>query len=274
MRCDRSRPGLRRLLALLLYSACALAAPVPVGALDTASQLAALYEAQVDHRLEVPEEDQRFYAARLAAALFEAGLYGLPAEYFVLVDRDPHVQAVMIYWLSPVGGFEFIGASPCSTGRPGQYEHFYTPTGVFEHTIANLDFRAEGTRNAQGIRGYGIKGMRVYDFGWVQGERGWGRQAQSSMRLQMHSTDPDLLEPRLGLPHSKGCMRIPTTLNRFLDRYGILDADYERALTEGKTFWVLRPDREPTPWSGRYLVVIDSERSERPEWASPPSRRR
>jgi len=274
MRCDRARHALRRRLALLLCSLCVLSAPVPAAMLETGTGLAALYEAQVDRRLELPEAERRFYAARLAAALFDVGLYALPPEYFVLVDQDPRVQAIMVYWLSPAREFEFVGASPCSTGRPGQYEHFYTPTGVFEHTVANLDFRAEGTKNAQGIRGYGMKGMRVYDFGWVQGERGWGRPAQSSMRLQIHSTDPDLLEPRLGLPHSKGCIRIPATLNQFLDRYGILDADYEHAMAEGKTFWVLRPDREPTPWSGRYLVVIDSNRSERPGWASvPPARR-
>lgn len=274
MRCDRLRPALRRLLPLLVWSACALPSPLLAATPGSGTDLAALYEAQVDRRLELPEADRRFYAAKLAAALFDVGLYALPPEYFVLVDENPHVQTVMVFWLSPAREFEFVGASPCSTGRPGEYEHFYTPTGVFEHTIANLDFRAEGTKNAQGVRGYGVKGMRVYDFGWVQGERGWGRPAQSSMRLQMHSTDPDLLEPRLGLPHSKGCIRIPATLNRFLDRYGILDADYERAMAEGKTFWVLRPDREPTPWSGRYLVVIDSNRTEPPHWTTvPPARR-
>jgi hypothetical protein len=42
---------------------------------------------------------------------------------------------------------------------------------VFEHTIAHLDFRAEGTRNEFGVRGYGVKGMGVLDFGWVIGER-------------------------------------------------------------------------------------------------------
>lgn len=34
----------------------------------------------------------------------------------------------------------------------------------------------------------------------------------------------------------------------------------------GRRFWVLRPDRQPTPWSGRYLVVVDTLRDARPDW--------
>jgi len=126
------------------------------------------------------------------------------------------------------------------------------------------------TVNQFGIRGYGVKGMRVYDFGWVSAERGWGRPGQSAMRLQMHATDPDLLEPQLGLTHSKGCIRISATLDVFIDRYGILDADYERARAEAKRVWVLRADRVQTPWSGRYLVIVTSDRRQRPDWTTSP----
>lgn len=87
------------------------------------------------------------------------------------------------------------------------------------------------------------------------------------MRLQMHATDARFLEPRLGTRQSKGCIRIPATLNRFIDHYGILDADYEAALAAGHHFWVLPADREPTPWSGRYLVVTETPRATRPDWA-------
>jgi hypothetical protein len=100
----------------------------------------------------------------------------------------------MIYWMSPERVFYFIGASPVSTGKPGRFDHFETPTGVFEHTVGNPDFRSEGTRNKLGIRGYGRKGIRVYDFGWQNAVRGWGRGGTGVMRLQMHATDPDLLE--------------------------------------------------------------------------------
>ena len=34
---------------------------------------------------------------------------------------------------------------------------------------------------------------------------------------------------RLGRPASKGCVRIPAAMNRFLDRHSILDADYEQS---------------------------------------------
>jgi hypothetical protein len=153
-----------------------------------------------------------------------------------------------------------------STGRPGTYDHFVTPLGVFEHTPHNLDFRAEGTMNEFGIRGYGARGMRIYDFGWAQGERGWGGGGTSQMRLQMHATDPDKLEPILGIRHSKGCIRIPAALNEFFDEYGILDADYEALAAAGQSLWVLTPQRAPTSWAGRYLVVINSERKTRPAW--------
>ena len=157
-----------------------------------------------------------------------------------------------------------------STGNPGQFEHFVTPKGVFDHIVENQDFRAEGTRNEFGILGYGNKGMRIYDLGWVQAPKGWGDGAASIMRLQMHATDPDLLEPRLGSVQSKGCIRIPATLNTFIDHYGILDANYEREMASGRKFFAILPTREPTPWSGRYVVVVDSELEQRPAWSPVP----
>jgi hypothetical protein len=90
------------------------------------------------------------------------------------------------------------------------------------------------------------------------------------MRLQLHSTDLELLEPRLGSAQSKGCIRISASFNRFIDHYGILDAQYDRALAAGQQLWVLPPDREPTPWSGQLLVVVDTRRERRPEWSPKP----
>jgi hypothetical protein len=230
--------------------------------------LAPLYVQQVDRRLDVPENEQLTYAELLARNL--AAEDSDQAQYVVIVDRSEFVQAAMIYWMSPDRIFHFIGASPVSTGKPGSFDHFITPTGVFEHTIHNLDFRAEGTRNQFGILGYGCKGMRIYDFGWQKAQKGWDGGGESEMRLQMHATDPDLLEQRLGTPWSKGCIRIPGTLNAFIDHYGILDGDYEKAMAAGMTFWVLSKTREATPWSGRFLVVVDTGRTERPAWSPPP----
>jgi hypothetical protein len=93
------------------------------------------------------------------------------------------------------------------------------------------------------------------------------------MRFQMHATDPDRLEPLLGIRHSKGCVRIPASLNVFIDHYGILDADYEATVEAGKPLWVLHGDRVVTPWAGRYLVVVDSERKARPVWSPSPGRK-
>lgn len=258
------KPGLALAVASVL-----IALSPSARAFESGEELAAVFAETVVPCLEVPEFERQRYAQSLALILAGAALTELPPQFFVLVDRHPNVQAVMIFWKSPSGDHRFIGAAPVSTGRPGQYEHFRTPTGIFEHSIANPDFRAEGTKNEKGVRGYGEKGMRVFDFGWQQAARGWGRDGESAMRLQMHATDPDMLEPLEGSPESKGCIRIPAALDVFIDRYGILDADYEEAVASGKPSWVLRPDRERTPWPGRYLVIVDSERSERPAWSPP-----
>jgi hypothetical protein len=236
---------------------------------DDGTRLASVFQEQVDRRLDVPEPEQEYYADLLAKELALTIDDGL-GQYILLADRNVFVQAAMIYWRAPDGSLHFIGASPVATGKPGQFDHFETPLGIFEHSIDNPDFRAEGTKNELGIRGYGRKGMRVYDFGWQTAIRGWGRGGPGTMRLQVHATDPDRLEPQLGRPRSKGCIRIPASLNVFIDHYGILDADYEDAMAAGKKFWVLPPDREPTPWPGRYLVIVETKRAARPAWAALP----
>lgn len=258
---------------LLFISLLFASIPMPSEAADGTS-LVPVFQREVDRRLNPPYEVQRLYARLLEVALKNAKTPITESQYVLMVDRNPHVQAVFLYWLDSQALSErwhFIGASPASTGKPGEFEHFITPLGVFAHSLENKDFRAEGTRNDLGIRGFGIKGMRVYDFGWVQGERGWGCGGEGQMRLLLHATDPDYLEQRLGEAMSKGCIRIPATLNTFIDRYGLLDADYEQALAEAETLWVLRADRIPTPWAGRYLVVVDSGITKRPAWSSAPT---
>ena len=234
--------------------------------------LAASFQQQVEPRLRPPQEELVAYAVRLQLALDAARVRLASPQFLVLVDRSPHVQALLLFWGSAERGWGFVGATPVSTGLPGRFEHFTTPLGVFEHTLENPDFRAEGTKNELGIRGYGRKGARIYDFGWVRAPKGWGNGAMSVMRLQMHTTDPDHLEQRLGTAQSKGCIRIPAKLNDFIDRHALLDEDYERELAGGARLWVLRADRAPTSWSGRYLVVIDSGRAERPDWSPLPAR--
>lgn len=250
-------------LGALLQTAVAMAGPSVDG-------LKQAYERQVDRRWDVPTAEVARYAQLTQFAFDRAGVELRGPQYVVTVDRDPQVQVVMLLWRSRDGRWRLVGASPASTGRPGSFDHFETPTGAFEHSPANMDFRAEGTLNENGIRGYGRKGMRVFDFGWQMVPKGWGDGNVIEMRLQMHATDPDLLEPRLGSAQSKGCIRIPATLNTLLDHYGVIDASYDTALTSGQPLWVLPSDRDPVADAGRYLVVVDSERTDRPDWAPAP----
>ena len=54
-------------------------------------------------------------------------------------------------------------------------------------------------------------------------------------------------------------------MNRFLDRHGILDADYERVARDDPRFdALLLPDRTPTPLAGNALVVVDSSETSHP----------
>ncbi|MFM0236513.1 L,D-transpeptidase [Paraburkholderia phytofirmans] len=254
-------------------NASAVAAPDAAGVVDPrrAFMLREVFAQNVTRTLNVPAAEQRAYANRLQAVLGAHMLGDLSGEYVVLVDRNANVQALFIYFrAAPADTWQMIGASPVSTGLPGEYDHFITPLGVFEHTPANMDFRSEGTQNENHIRGYGKRDMRIFDLGWAQGERGWGKGGMSQMRFQMHATDPDHLESLLGMRHSKGCVRIPASLNSFIDHYGILDAEYVALVESGKSLWVLKSDRQVTPWAGRYIAVVDSARKSRPAWAPAP----
>ena len=241
----------------------------PVGAQPI--ELGTAYREQVTQRLEVPPQEALHYAT---LALEQFRIADIPlrvSQYVAVIDRSPQVQAILVYWFALGQPALLIGASPVSTGRVGRYDHFETPLGVFDHALVNPDFRAEGTKNDLGFRGYGAKGLRVYDLGWQQARRGWGEGGESAIRLQMHSTDLDLAEAKLGTVQSKGCIRIPATLNRLLDHFGVLDAGYETAIADGATLWVLSPERSPVADAGRYLVVVDSQRDVRPPWSPAPS---
>jgi hypothetical protein len=260
------RPGLMVSWAL---AACARMVCAQAGSLAQAppslTDLRVRFDHDVTHRVAVPLDEQIAYMTQLDDELIAAG-QGLSVHQFViLVDRSTKVQIVALLW-GKISSWVWLGASRASTGMVGRFEHFETPLGVFEHSLANPDFRAEGTYNKWHIRGYGRQGMRVYDLGWVRTEKGWGHGGEGQMRLQMHATDPDWLEPLLGRAASKGCIRIAASLNDFIDRYGLLDEDYFLAEKRGQLLWVLRPDRQATLWPGRYVVVVDSMRQSRPDW--------
>ena len=254
--------------AIAITLALAFAAPYPAQALESALSLKDIYTSTVVQQVQPPPEDLQLYVDQMTVALASTSISNLSSQYIMLVDRNPKVQVAMLFWLDQEGQYQFIGASPVSTGRSPGFEHFETPTGVYTHSLANLDYRAEGSKNSKGIRGYGAKGRRVFDFGWQKAKKGWGDKIIADMRLQMHATDPGILESRLGTVQSKGCVRIPGTLNFLLDRYSVLDADYIQGLAEGKKFWVLDKNREDNPWAGRYMVIVDSGKEQKPEWAA------
>ena len=184
-------------------------------------------------------------------------------QLLVVVDRNPKVQQLVVVMAAPQDEWRVVGGAKVSTGSTGRFDHYITPRGTFHVTPAILGFRAEGTQNENGIRGLGSKGMRVWDFGWHVASKGWdagpGKPDRIPIRLMMHATDPDKLEQRIGRPASQGCVRIPSALNRFLDRHGVLDFEYERvAATELRFRALLLPDREPSALAGNTMVVVDS----------------
>lgn len=202
----------------------------------------------------------------VALARAETATAGFAVDHpqlLVVVDRNPRVQQLMVVMAQPMGDWKAIGGTKVSTGATGRWDYYVTPRGVFRHTDMILGFRAEGTPNENGVRGLGARGMRVWDFGWQVAMKGWaeavGKPDRTPIRLMMHATDPDKLESRIGRPASQGCIRIPSALNRFLDRHGVLDADYERvAVADIRFRTLLGPERTPTPLAGTALVVVDS----------------
>ncbi len=222
------------------------------------AELRAAFQAEVPNATTLPAER---HAALLAQG---EAMLALPVDHpqlVIIVDRNPAAQDLAIALAQPHAGWEIIGTAKISTGQRGRFDYYITPTGVFRHTDAILGFRAQGTPNENGVRGLGMRGMRVWDFGWQNAVKGWRADAErGDIRLLMHATDPAGLEQRLGRPASQGCVRIPTALNKFLDRHGVLDVDYERAAVGDARFrGLLRADRTPSRFAGNVMVVVDSQ---------------
>lgn len=235
-------------------------------AFDPVADMAAQYRSQVDRVLEVPPAEVPRYVRLIDAAVAKAEVTLSGPQYLIVVDRDPNMQALLLLFRSADGQLQLVGASPISSGLPGSPENFETPLGVFEHSRANADSRSAGSLDSEGLRPYGERGLRIYDFGWRAVPKGWGDGAVTAMHLQMHATDPDLLERRLGTPQSMGSIRIPASLDRLIDRCGLLDAGDDKAGREGKSGAAPDPGCDATVFAARYLIVLESGRDERPEW--------
>ena len=219
---------------------------------------------EVPHAIFGDAADDAAWISRTRAELAASPDKIASPQLLVAVDRNPKVQQMRVILAVPGGQWQVIGGGKVSTGRSGRKYYYITPTGVFPHTDAILDYRAEGTFNENHIRGLGGKGMRVWDFGWQTADKGWqGNGDSGEIRMLMHATDPEYLEPRLGRSDSMGCVRISAAMNVFLDRHAVLDADYlQAAKTDPRYAAILPQDGDPSPYAGVYLVIFDSSRPE------------
>lgn len=281
-------PGLVLAAAICVAAApAAIAAPAaaPAPSAPPAGETAAAPSSNVDReaaalaealRREVPKaifdtpQKAQAWIERAQAAVAAAGDKIERPQLLVVVDRNPRVQQLRIVLARPDGPWLSLGGTKVSTGRPRGFEHFLTPTGVFPHTTRIVDWRAEGTYNENHVRGLGLQGMRIWDFGWQKALKGWGSPGGvGKMRLLLHATDPATLERRVGRPASDGCVRIPTAMNRFLDVHGVLDSDYEGAAKRNSRIAaVLVSGRQPTALAGDALVIIDSSQNPTAEGSS------
>lgn len=266
-RASPPRPAMQALVALVLLLVASCAAPPPAtrpAPADTAGPEAARLRdamlAEVPAAAIPPRAQADRWIELAREALAAAGQRPEGTELALLADRAPAVQRIALLLLRAEGPWEVLAAAPAATGQSGRRGYFITPTGVYVNDGSITGYRALGTRNAQGIRGLGAQGMRVWDFGWVWSPRGWAEDgSEAEIRFLLHATDPDILEPRLGTPGSQGCVRIGGAMNRFLDRHGVLDAELERiAARDERTAALLPADRTPTPIAGRMLIVVDS----------------
>jgi len=216
----------------------------------------------------VPDDARaRHRAVELASRMLAAGGTEIAVPQVVLVvDRAEAVQRLWVAVAYPEAKvWDVLGAVKVSTGKPGRAEHFRTPVGVFTNGTDVLGYRAQGTFNENHIRGIGIKGMRVWDFGWQTTDDWRKAGAVTAVRMEMHATDPDALEPRLGRWDSSGCVRIPTRFNSFVDRVGLIDARQRAAAADSRALAALLPkDATPTPLAGDKLVVVDSSAPDAP----------
>lgn len=190
-------------------------------------------------------------------------------QVVLVVDRNPAVQRMCLMLALPgQSDWQVIGSTKVSTGTTGRKFYYITPTGVFNNTADILGYRALGTKNENGIMGNGTKGMRVWDFGWQWAEKGWlpVPREKGQIRLEMHATDPVYLESRLGHVASEGCIRIPSSLNVFIDKHGLIDVEDEQmAVIDDRFRALLRSDRVASPLAGSAVIVVDS--ANRPDLA-------
>lgn len=238
------RVGRRR----LLLGAAALCLPprARAAAVLTPYELARAYDRGVSRRLLPPPDEVRLYGVLAEMQLADAGRELRAPQYLLVVDTNPQVQAALLFWRLLPGSWGLVGASPVSTGgaAAGAPE---PPNGVFEQAGASTPCR-------------GPCPARVYDFGWHRAPRTMAGVEPARVHVQMRGADR-AADRRLGRRCSSDCILVPATLIAYLDRYGLLDG-------EGPG---VGPARAQLPYRGSRLLLVDSERDERPAWSPPPA---
>jgi hypothetical protein len=101
------------------------------------------------------------------------------------------------------GAWTSLGGTKVSTGQTGRRDYYLTPTDVLVHADLILDWRAEGTFNEHHIRGLGLKGMRVWDFGWQRVTKGWGTGEEGDIRLLLLDRTQPISNEGSAVPHPK-----------------------------------------------------------------------
>ena len=210
--------------------------------------------------LPVTPENTTAWQQRAMAAFAATGQVLAAPQAILVVNANLHAQHIALMVARPGAPWDLIGISRVSTGQPGRRDHFLTPAGVYAYDGSILGYRAEGTRNKNGVRGLGVAGSRVWDFGWQPAQAGWTHQPDvRDIRMMLHATDPWYIEPRLGHPASKGCIHVSDGMNHLLDRLGVLDADTIQMAANGSRAWQALLPRHQTPiLPGRFLIIIDA----------------
>jgi len=112
-----------------------------------ANRLRSTLQREVHGLLRPTQAQQRQWISMVRLMLKERGKEIRRAQLLVAVDRNPHVQALMLIVAQPGGPWMVLGGTHVSTGQPNRRLYYITPTGVFLHTDAILDYRAQGTFN-------------------------------------------------------------------------------------------------------------------------------
>lgn len=118
----RASVGFVSTLLCILCLGAAQAATAREDGLEARSDvpMAAEFQREVKPRLQIPDADTVAYAARLQDALDTAKVTLTVSQFVVLVDRNPNVQAALVFWGSATDGWRLVGATPVSTGLPGR----------------------------------------------------------------------------------------------------------------------------------------------------------